>query len=187
MPFPRVEEIKKMRKQLDITQSELARMANVSQSTIAKLERSSISASYEIVTHVFEAIENEGKLRKLNKTAKDVLHTPIVSIHKDSTLAEVSDLMKRRGYSQLPVMNGETVVGSISDETILNQLRQGTSLDELSHIRVEGVMNEAYPVIPETTAVEMVATLLSGSPAVLVQRKGKISGIITKSDLLKLI
>ncbi len=187
MPFPKIEEIKKMRKQLDVTQSELARMANVSQSTIAKLERSSISASYEIVTRVFEAIENEGKLRKINRTAREVLHTPIVSVQKDATLAEVSELMKRRGYSQLPVMNGDTVVGSISDETILNQLRQGSSLDELSHIKVEAVMNDAYPVIPETTAVEMVATLLSSSPAVLVQRKGKISGIITKSDLLKLI
>lgn len=187
MQFPRIEEIKKMRKQLDITQSELARMANVSQSTIAKLERNSISASYEIVTRVFEAIENEGKLRKINRTAKEVLHTPIVSVHKDATLAEASDLMKRRGYSQLPVMSSETVVGSVSDETILGQLRQGASLDELSRIRVENVMNDAYPVVPETAPVEMVATLLSGSPAVLVQRKGRISGIITKSDLLKLI
>jgi predicted transcriptional regulator len=187
MPFPRIEEIKKMRKQLDITQSELARMANVSQSTIAKLERNSISASYEIVTRVFEAIENEGRMRKINRTAKDVLHSPIVSVLKDATLAEVSDLMKKRGYSQLPVMNLDNVVGSVSDETILNQLRQGSSLDELSDIRVESVMNDAYPVIPENTAVDMIATLLSGSPAVLVQRKGKISGIITKSDLLKLI
>lgn len=187
MPFPRIDEIKKMRKHLEITQSELARMANVSQSTIAKLERNSISASYEIVTRVFEAIENEGRIRKINRTARDVLHSPIVSVHKDDTLASASDLMKRKGYSQLPVLNGDAVVGSISDESILNQLRQGSSLDELSHIRVESVMNEAYPVIPETTAVEMIATLLSGSPAVLVQRKGKIAGIITKSDLLKLI
>ena len=187
MQFPRIEEIKKMRKHLDITQSELARMANVSQSTIAKLERNSISASYGIVTRVFEAIENEGKLRKINRTARDVLHTPIVSVHKDSTLAEVSDLMKRRGYSQLPVMNSDTVVGSVSDETILSQLRKGVSLEEFSSIKVESVMDEAYPVIAETAPVEMIAALLSGNPAVLVQRKGKISGIITKSDLLKLI
>lgn len=187
MPFPRIEEIKKMRKHLDVTQSELARMANVSQSTIAKLEKNSISASYEIVTRVFEAIENEGRLRKINRTARDVFHTPIISLPKEATLAEGSELMKRRGYSQLPVLNGDNVVGSISDETVLNQLRQGASVEDFSRIKVESVMNEAYPVIPETTPVDMIATLLSGSPAVLVQRKGKISGIITKSDLLKLI
>jgi predicted transcriptional regulator len=187
MAFPKVSDIKKMRKQLDMTQNELARIASVSQSTIAKLERNTISASYEIVTRVFDALENEGKARKIRKTAKDVLHSSIITINNDATLAEVSDLMKRRGYSQMPVMNHESVVGSISEETILEKLRQGLSLDELSRIRTEEVMNEAYPVIPEETPVDVVATLLYHSPAVLVQRKGRIIGIITKSDLLKLI
>lgn len=187
MPFPAVSDIKKMRKQLDMTQNELARASQVSQSTIAKLERNTISASYEIVTRVFNALESEGKVRKIRKTAKDVLHASIVAINDDATLAEVSETMKKRGYSQMPVMNGESVVGSISEEAILIKLRQGLSIDELSGIRVEEVMNEAYPVIPEETPVETVATLLYHSPAVLVQRRGKISGIITKSDLLKLI
>ncbi|MBX8630983.1 MAG: CBS domain-containing protein [Thermoplasmata archaeon] len=187
MPFPRIEDIKKMRKQLDMTQSQLAKAANVSQSTIAKLERKSISASYEIVTRVFNTLEAEGRSRKLRKTAKDVLHPSVVSVSNDSTLAAVSELMKKRGYSQLPVMSGESVIGSISEEIILNKLREGMGLDELSRVKVEEVMNDAYPVITEDTPVESVAALLTHSPAVLVQRKGKISGIITKSDLLKLI
>ncbi len=187
MAFPSVGDIKKMRKQLDMTQNELARASHVSQSTIAKLERNSISASYEIVTRVFDALESEGKMRKIRKTAKDVLHASIVTTDAYATLAEVGEMMKKRGYSQMPVMNGDSVVGSISEEAILGKLRQGLGLDELSEIKVEEVMNEAYPVIPEETPVDTIATLLYHSPAVLVQRRGKISGIITKSDLLKLI
>ena len=187
MAFPAVTDIKKMRKQLDMTQNELAKASHVSQSTIAKLERNTISASYEIVTRVFSALENEGKVRKIKKTARDVLHASIVTVANQATLAEVGDMMKKRGYSQMPVMNGESVVGSISEEAILGKLRQGLSIDELSEIKVEEVMNEAYPVIPEETPVETVATLLYHSSAVLVQRRGKICGIITKSDLLKLI
>ncbi|MCL5254024.1 MAG: CBS domain-containing protein [Candidatus Thermoplasmatota archaeon] len=187
MSFPRIEDIKKIRKQLDMTQSQLARAANVSQSTIAKLERNSISASYDIVTRVFNTLESEGRSRKLRKTAKDVLHPSVVSVNNFATLAEVSELLKRKGYSQLPVMSGERVIGSISEEAILDKLRDGISIEELAGIRVEEVMNEAYPVISEETPVEAVASLLTHSTAVLVQRRGRISGIITKSDLLKLI
>ncbi|HRR67322.1 MAG TPA: helix-turn-helix domain-containing protein [Methanomassiliicoccales archaeon] len=39
MRFPSESEIKRLRKSLDITQLELARLSGVSQSTIAKLER----------------------------------------------------------------------------------------------------------------------------------------------------
>jgi len=187
MAFPRVEDIKKMRKQMDLTQNELARMSSVSQSTIAKLERGNIAASYQIVTRVFEALENEGRKRKINRTARDVMHSPIISIEKGATLAEASELMKRKGYSQLPVISSDNVAGSISDQIILDKLREGIELHELSAIRIEEVMNEGYPVIPEHTPVETVASILASSPAVLVSRKGKLSGIITKSDLLKLI
>jgi predicted transcriptional regulator len=187
MRFPRIEEIKKIRKQLDLTQNELAKLANVSQSTIAKLEKNSISASYEIVTRVFEALDNVGRNRKINKTVRDVYHSPVTSVHKDATLVEASELMKKKGFSQLPVMNSENVVGSISEQTILEILRSGVGVEEMSRIKVEDVMNEAYPVIPDTTPVETVASLLTYSSAVLVQKKGKIAGIVTKSDLLKLV
>lgn len=187
MQFPRIEEIKKMRKHLDLTQSELARLSNVSQSTIAKLEKQSISASYEIVTRVFEALDNENRNRKLNKTARDVMHFPLTTIGKNATLVEASELMKRKGYSQLPVVNGESPVGSISEQTILEILRSGVGVEEMSRIVVEEVMNDPYPLVADTTPVETLASLLSYSPAVLVQKRGKIAGIVTKSDLLKLV
>jgi len=48
-------------------------------------------------------------------------------------------------------------------------------------------MDETFPVISEETPIETVTSLLSASHAVLVVRRGTITGIITSSDVLKLI
>ena len=57
MRFPPESEIKRLRKSLDITQLELARLSGVSQSTIAKRERGGIKGSYETVTKIFIALQ----------------------------------------------------------------------------------------------------------------------------------
>ncbi len=46
MKFPPEGEIKRLRKSLDITQQELAKLSGVSQTTIAKLERGGIKGSF---------------------------------------------------------------------------------------------------------------------------------------------
>ncbi|MBO4552271.1 MAG: CBS domain-containing protein, partial [Candidatus Methanomethylophilaceae archaeon] len=44
-----------------------------------------------------------------------------------------------------------------------------------------------YPVVTENTPIRTVTTLMANFNAVLVARKGKIVGMITNADLLKLI
>jgi predicted transcriptional regulator len=100
---------------------------------------------------------------------------------------KASELMRRSGYSQLPVFDGSQPVGSISEFGILAQLRDGTSMDEVRDRPVREIMNEAFPVVNEDTPLETATSLLSTSKAVLVGRKGKITGIITSSDVLKLM
>ena len=57
MKFPPATDIKRIRKSLDITQTELAVASGVSQSTIAKIERGTMSASYDTVVKLFEALD----------------------------------------------------------------------------------------------------------------------------------
>ena len=80
MKFPEETEIKKMRKNLDITQSELASLSGVSQSTIAKMERGGIKGSYEAVVSIFTVLEEEMSKRREGMKAKDVASTNIISI-----------------------------------------------------------------------------------------------------------
>jgi predicted transcriptional regulator len=186
MRFPEVTEIKTMRKALDITQNELSRLSGVSQSTIAKLENASINGSYETVVRLFKALEEEADRRRAGKKAIDVASKEIVSIQASTKVKHATEIMRQSGYSQLPVFDGERPVGSISEYGILALLRDGTSMEKAGERVVRTIMSESFPLVNEDTPLETVTSLLSTSSAVLVGKKGKVTGIITSSDVLKL-
>ena len=62
-----------------------------------------------------------------------------------------------------------------------------TAHDELSKQAVEKIMEEAFPTVSEETPLSMVSALLQHEPAVLVAKRGRVFGIITKADLLKVL
>ena len=184
MKFPPISDIRKMRKTLDITQSQLSVESGISQSTIAKIERESISASYATVVKLFETLERMGNDDKKELLAKDISSKDVATVQSDMAVHEASELLKSTGYSQLPVLKGETPVGSISERTISKLLMKG---DDLVNMPVYKVMNDSYPVIPENISMSTVTKMMNDCDAVLVHKNGKIVGIITTSDLLKLI
>ena len=187
MKFPATSEIKKIRKSLDITQAQLAAESGISQSTIAKIEKGTISASYVTVVKLFETLENMRINERKDVYASDVCSKDIVSIQSNLTVREASELMRSTGYSQLPVLEGETPVGSISEREIFELVRRGMTMEELSRKPINKIMGESYPVVAENTPIRTVTTLMANFNAVLVSRKGRIVGVITNADLLKLI
>lgn len=187
MNFPPASDIKRIRKSLDITQMELANASGVSQSTIAKIERGRMSASYETVVKLFETLEGMRKSEKRDLTAADVASDKVVTIQSTDKVHQASDLMRATGYSQLPVLKGEIPVGSISERGIFDLLRQGSTMDQLGQTVISKVMDESYPVVADSTPISSVTSLMGSSGAVLVSRKGKIVGMITNADILKLI
>ena len=97
MKFPDETEIKKLRKSLDITQSELASLSGVSQSTIAKMERGSIKGSYAAVVRIFEVLQEEMSKRREGMKAKDVASTNIVSIQANEKVKRATEVMRESG------------------------------------------------------------------------------------------
>ena len=95
--------------------------------------------------------------------------------------------MRETGFSQLPVLNADRVVGSITEKTILQKLVPSPKPDLVSKRDVETIMDDAFPTVHDLTPVSMVSALLQYEPAVLVLRRGHVLGIITKADLLKVI
>jgi len=186
MRWPDTAEIKRLRKAMDMTQMDLSKMAGIPQSTIAKVENDSINGSYSTVKKLFEALEGEMDRRRQGRKARDVASRDIVSIQAGEKVRRASELMRASGYSQLPVFEGQQPVGSISEYDILLLLRDGTSMEEAGEKTVKKMMNEAFPVVGEDTPLDTVTSLLSSSKAVLVGRKGVITGIITSADVLKL-
>jgi len=182
--FPKIDEISKKRKMLGITQTELAKLSGVSQSLIAKLESGRIDPSYTKVKTIFDVIN---KLELKNKIKADrINYNKVVSVQEKQLVSEAVDLMKKHGYSQLPVFNKRQVVGSISEKTILNQILDGNFLDQISKLPIKEVMEESLPQVNEDAPLSLISSLLQVYPAVLIT-KGNVVGIITKADFLKLL
>jgi cystathionine beta-synthase len=106
----------------------------------------------------------------------------IVSVAPGQTVRQALRLMKLHDVSQLPVMDGVTCVGSVSDWSLsAKSLENPKVLDQT----VSDIMDAPFPVVDSAHAVDAIVKLLSKSnPAVLVQEHGRIQGIVTRSDML---
>jgi predicted transcriptional regulator len=183
--FPKLNEIGKKRKILGLTQSELAKLAGVSQSLIAKLESGKIEPSYTKVKTIFEILD---KLEVKNKIKTERIdYNKVTSVQENELVSTAVELMKKHGYSQLPVLKKTQVVGSISEKTILNQVLAGRILDQISKMQIKEVMDESLPQVNEDAPLSLISSLLQVYSAVLISTKGNVKGIITKADFLKLI
>jgi len=78
-------------------------------------------------------------------------------------------------------------VGSISEKSILTQVVKGKSLSELSSERVEDIMDEPFPQLDEDCPLSAIPMLLQYGPAVILTKRGRPSGIVTRADLLKVM
>lgn len=175
--------ISKMRKNLDLTQKQLADLAGVSQSLIAKIESGRIDPAYSKAVQIIDALEKQQK--KAKKTVTEIMSPSIISVKAEDTLEKTIKLMRKNDISQLPVLEKERCIGGISEGMIVELLSEGET--NLKSTLVKDVMADAFPVLPANSLVDAAADLLCYYPAILLEKKGKLVGIVTKADLLKAI
>jgi predicted transcriptional regulator len=185
--FPSLQDIGRRRRQLGLKQSELAKMTGVSQSLIAKLESGKIDSSYTKVRTIFEVLERLETKSKMQDQSSRVFNNEVISVQKDEPISNVVQLMKDHGYSQLPVFDGKQPVGSISEKTILRQILAGKDLPQISKRPTGEIMEEAFPQVSEDAPLATISSLLQTYSAVLISKKGKTVGIVTKADLLRML
>jgi len=183
--LPPLEEVAQKRRMLNLTQKQLAKLAGVSQSLIAKLESKKIDPSYTKVKAIFDALERLETKTEVH--AEKVLHSEVVAVQKSDMVSKAVRLMTDYGYSQLPVFDGERAVGHISEKTILGQVSAGKDLAQISKLPVGDIMEEAFPQVGKKAPLPLISSLLKVYPAVLICEKGKVVGIVTKADLLKML
>ena len=183
--LPSLKEVVKKRRIMGLTQQKLARIAGVSQSLVAKLESQKIDPSYTKVKAIFDALE---KLQTETEVhAEEVLQSNVIGIQKTDPVSRAVQTMAEYGYSQLPVFDGEHSVGSISEKTIIGKVSAGKDLSQVSKRSVGDVMEEAFPQVGEDAPLPLISSLLQVYSAVLISNKGKVVGIVTKADLLKML
>ncbi len=106
----------------------------------------------------------------------------LISLTPDDTLKKAADLFRKRGISQIPIVEKGEMVGAVEEITIMRALRQGLSPEG---IRLREIMAKPLPRLDEGVLLEEVYRLLmAGNPAVVTVRQGKVTSIITRSDLM---
>ena len=171
-----LEEIKKIRKKIGMTQTELANRSGVSQSLIAKIESGRIDPTYTKTQKIFAALSDLEKKEEIK--AGQIMAGKIISVAPADSIKEAIAKMKKSQISQLPVVEDHKLVGMVSESTILEAMLNSKA----SHVRE--VMQEAPPIVSKVTSIQVVSNLLRHFPMVVVSEEGNLVGLITKTDLL---
>src|SRR5437667_1613258 len=131
--------------------------------------------------------ENQFLESRIKVSAGQVLNDKVrragtlVSIPLAITVEQAANLMREHDISQLPVIEGGEVVGSISETRILEIL---VSDPVAKRKPVAEYMEKPFPVISETASLsELAQSMDKQTPAILVKQASGFD-IITKSDLI---
>jgi predicted transcriptional regulator len=169
--------IKRLRNEAGLTQRQLAEFVGILQAHIAKIEKETVDQRLSTVNKIMEILmKGEGK------KCGDVRTRNVISAKQGDTVRTVSRLMMKNGISQLHVLEGGKIVGTVTEKGIVSNL-SSTIADE----KVEKIMQAPMPQVPEDTRISIIRPLLENHYGVLVTCKGELVGIITRSDLLKII
>jgi len=184
MPIlPELSEIKILRKKLNLTQEELCAILKIPQATISRIENGIGNPSYYSVKMIFDYLEREELRRKtFERKAKSIMTTEIVSIDAKSSIKDAVELMNTNDLSQLPILEDNQNLGSITSKKIQKAI---TDNPELMNASVEIIKELPFPEIEKDWDIKGISNLLTNYPAVLVKEFGNYIGIITDADFLK--
>ncbi|HVP24151.1 MAG TPA: CBS domain-containing protein [Conexivisphaerales archaeon] len=176
-------DMKRLRRLLGLTQTELASLSGVSQSLIAKIEAGKVDPSYTRAKRIFEVLESHQ--REGGARASDIMVREVITADPEWTVGETVKMMNKRAISQLPIVKGGEVVGSVSEKTLVERIAKGSGIEDVLRRQVRDIMEQAFPSVSQDSPLDMVAKMLNYTGAVLIYQDGKLAGIITRSDILK--
>lgn len=121
------------------------------------------------------------------KTFKDVISSRgtkrLITIEPSQTVAEAVELMKKYDIEQLPVMNGDGMVGAISEGGLFQKVFDNP---DIKTSKVSEVLEPVLPLVAFDTPVEKLSSLINrGNGAVLAKDDAGNYHIITKYDVLQ--
>lgn len=108
---------------------------------------------------------------------------PIVSVGPDQRVTEVIGVLKLNGISQVPVMEGDKVLGLLSESRLLERALAGARADS----PVRDMVESNYCTVDSATDITVLTELFKRAKAAVVIDSGKAVDIITRIDLIDYI
>ena len=181
--FPDLKEIKELRKKLNISQLELAKTLNISQSTISRIESETIDPPYSHVKKLFEFLKSkELEKHRSEKIAENIMTREIISVSPNTTIKDAINLMSEHNVSQIPVIDDKKNIGSLTAKKLQKHI---TDNQNLLKVKVDNLKELPFPEIEKNWSLKDISKLLTNYSAVLVKEYDKYIGIITDADLFK--
>ena len=188
--LPELSEVVIRRKALGLTQAELAARASVSRSFVAKLETGHLSPSYALMKALFEVLdsleeERRGVVGLSGYRVGDVHASPVEYVDEGDSLRDVWVRMMETCFSQFPVVDLGDFTGSVTERDVNRTLMERDG--DIGELVVGEIMGPPFPTVDIDVPLNAVISLLGYRQAVLSIEGGKVVGIVTSSDVGKIL
>jgi predicted transcriptional regulator len=133
-----IESLRKLRREVGLTQAEVSIEVGVSQAYIARLENGTLDPKLSIVNKIMDVLNR----RRKTKCSEIMTSNPVTIDARDSASIAVG-LMQKHSYSQLPVLRAQQIVGIITERDIIRNLQH-----DMQTLSVQAVMSsECVPIV----------------------------------------
>jgi cystathionine beta-synthase len=120
-------------------------------------------------------------------TVGDVLRSkeplpPLITVNVDDVVKDALDLLRRYEISQMPVMRGKELAGSINDVAVMQAVFDRS---DLLHKPVSEVMGRPFPSLDTDAEIDRAYKLLTlANSAIVVIDAGRPIGVVTRQDII---
>lgn len=127
---------------------------------------------------------------KRKDTVGDVLRSKqplpkLITVNETNVVKEALDILRNFEISQIPVMRGNDVVGSINDVGVMQAVFDHS---DLLHKPVSEVMGRPFPMLDADAEVDRAYKLLTLSNAAIVVTDGGVPvGVLTRQDIISFL
>lgn len=119
-------------------------------------------------------------------TVRDILGPKprsVITTSLGETVKAVIETMKKDGISQLPVLDGDRVIGLIEETDLLQHILERGDGDD----KIDDLVATNFAIVEPSNRISLIGQFFKQNKIVIVVEKGRLCGIITKIDFIDYI